>query len=173
MTDLIKRTATIIFGLILAQSSMAALPAMIGDQKLPSLAPLVREASPAVVSIATKGTVETPRNPLMDDPFFQRFFGGPQQQQRQRQVRSAGSGVIVDAQQGYILTNHHVVENADEIEILLADKRVLEATVVGSDPGSSRSYRLSRSRCRASSSARRRTLSSPPCRIQRRIRSSS
>jgi serine protease DegQ len=135
MTDLIKRTATIIFGLILAQSSMAALPAMIGDQKLPSLAPLVREASPAVVSIATKGTIETPRNPLMDDPFFQRFFGGPQQQQRQRQVRSAGSGVIVDAQQGYILTNHHVVENANEIEILLADKRVLKATVVGSDPG--------------------------------------
>jgi len=124
-----------IAGLFLAQSAMAALPAMIGTQALPSLAPLVSEAAPAVVSIATKGTVDTPRNPLMDDPFFQRFFGGPQQRQRQRQVRSAGSGVIVDAKHGYILTNHHVVENADEIEILLADKRVLAATIVGSDPG--------------------------------------
>lgn len=112
-----------------------ALPAMIGDQPLPSLAPLVSNASPAVVSIATRGTVEAPRNPLADDPFFQRFFGAPQQRQRQRQVRSAGSGVIIDAKKGYILTNHHVVENADEIEILLSDKRNLKARIVGSDPG--------------------------------------
>ncbi len=111
----------------------AALPAMIGDQPLPSLAPLVDAASPAVVSIATRGTVEAPTNPLAEDPFFQRFFGVPQQ--RQREVRSAGSGVIIDAKNGYILTNHHVIDNADEIEILLADKRNLKATVVGSDPG--------------------------------------
>lgn len=111
----------------------AALPAMIGDQPLPSLAPLVEAASPAVVSIATRGTVETPTNPLAEDPFFQRFFGVPQQ--RQREVRSAGSGVIIDTKNGYILTNHHVIDNADEIEILLADKRNLKATVVGSDPG--------------------------------------
>jgi Do/DeqQ family serine protease len=117
------------------QAASGALPAMIGNQSLPSLAPLVSAASPAVVSIATRGTVEAPRNPLADDPFFQRFFGAPQQRQRQRQVRSAGSGVIIDAKNGYILTNHHVVDNADEIEILLSDKRNLKATVVGSDPG--------------------------------------
>jgi len=115
------------------QAASGALPAMVGDQSLPSLAPLVSAASPAVVSIATRGTVEAPHNPLADDPFFQRFFGAPQQQQRQ--VRSAGSGVIIDAKNGYILTNHHVVENADEIEILLSDKRNLKAKVVGSDPG--------------------------------------
>ena len=87
--------------------------------------------------IATKGTVSAPGNPLMEDPFFRRFFGFPdqQQQRRPRQVQSAGSGVIVDAAKGYILTNHHVVENAEEIEVVLSDNRNLKATVVGSDPG--------------------------------------
>lgn len=130
-----RAAAAVLAGIMFFQFALAALPLSVGGQEVPSLAPLVREASPAVVSIATKGTVRAPRNPLMDDPFFQRFFGGPQQQQRERQVRSAGSGVIVDAQKGYILTNHHVVDNADEIEILLSDKRILEATIVGSDPG--------------------------------------
>ncbi len=120
---------------LLMQAATGALPAMVNDQQLPSLAPLVSTASPAVVSIATSGTVDAPRNPLADDPFFQRFFGAPQQQQRQRQVRSAGSGVIIDAKNGYILTNHHVIEHADEIEILFSDKHSLKATVVGSDPG--------------------------------------
>jgi len=122
---------------LLMHTASGALPAMIGDQPLPSLAPLVSTASPAVVSIATRGTVEAPRNPLADDPFFQRFFGTPQQQQqqRQRQVRSAGSGVIIDAKNGYILTNHHVIENADEIEIMFSDNHSLKATIVGSDPG--------------------------------------
>ena len=118
---------------LLTVSSWAALPAKIGDEPLPSLAPLVQRVSPAVVNIATRGTVETPRNPLMDDPFFRRFFGVPQE--RQREVRSAGSGVIVDATKGYIITNHHVVENADQIEIVLDDDRSIEADVIGSDPG--------------------------------------
>jgi serine protease DegQ len=130
-----RAAAAVVAGILFFQFALAALPLSLGGQEVPSLAPLVREASPAVVSIATKGTVRAPRNPLMDDPFFQRFFGGPQQQQRERQIRSAGSGVIVDAQKGYILTNHHVVDNADQIEILLSDKRILEATIVGSDPG--------------------------------------
>jgi serine protease Do/serine protease DegQ len=99
---------------------------------MPSLAPLVREVSPAVVSIATKGTMNAPPNPLMEDPFFRRFFGIPQQP---REVRSAGSGVIVDAANGYVLTNHHVVESAKEIEVVLQDNRSLKATVVGSDEG--------------------------------------
>jgi len=123
-----------IANLALLQPAFAALPITLGGQELPSLAPLVTDASPAVVNIATRGTVDAPRNPLADDPFFQRFFGNPPRQQR-REVRSAGSGVIVDAKNGYILTNHHVIEHADEIEIQLADKRTLKAVVVGSDPG--------------------------------------
>ena len=119
--------------LLLSQVATAALPQKVGDDDIPSLAPLVRQASPAVVNIATKGTVAAMRNPFPEE--FQRFFGGPPQQQRQREVRSAGSGVIVDAKQGYILTNHHVVENADEIEIFLADNTSLKAKVVGSDAG--------------------------------------
>jgi serine protease Do/serine protease DegQ len=128
------RLAALCAGLLLSQIALAALPAQIGGQAVPSLAPLVREASPAVVNIATRGTVDSPPNPFMDDPFFRRFFGVPPQQ-RQREVRSAGSGVIVDAAQGYIITNHHVVEKADEIEIFLNDNRSLKAKVVGSDPG--------------------------------------
>jgi len=121
--------------LAIAATANAALPARIGEQPLPSLAPLVREASPAVVNIATRGTVTAPRNPLMDDPFFRRFFGVPPQQ-RQRQISSAGSGVIVDAENGYIITNHHVVENADEIEIFFQDNRAsVAAEIVGSDAG--------------------------------------
>jgi serine protease Do/serine protease DegQ len=114
-------------------ASEAALPAVVGEQPVPSLAPLVRQVSPAVVSIATKGTVKAPPNPLMDDPFFRRFFGVPPQQERE--VRSAGSGVIVDAKNGYVITNHHVVDNAKEIEVVLRDNRNLKATVVGSDQG--------------------------------------
>ncbi|MEO8225616.1 MAG: Do family serine endopeptidase, partial [Gammaproteobacteria bacterium] len=115
----------------------AQIPARVGGQDVPTLAPLVKQVEPAVVSIATKGTVSAPSNPLMEDPFFRRFFGFPdqQQQQRRRQVQSAGSGVIVDAAKGYILTNHHVVENAEEIEVFLTDNRNLKAKVVGSDPG--------------------------------------
>ncbi len=133
----ILRSAALVCGLLLTLNAPAQLPAKVGDQPVPSLAPLVKNVSPAVVNIATQGTVDAPQNPLMQDPFFRRFFGEPDenQRQRQRQVRSAGSGVIVDATKGYIITNHHVVENADQIEIVLSDDRSLNATVVGSDPG--------------------------------------
>jgi Do/DeqQ family serine protease len=133
----ILRGAALVCGLLLTLNASAQLPAKVGDQPVPSLAPLVKDVSPAVVNIATQGTVDAPQNPLMQDPFFRRFFGVPDenQRQRQRQVRSAGSGVIVDAAKGYIITNHHVVENADQIEIVLSDDRSLNATIVGSDPG--------------------------------------
>jgi len=92
-----------------------------------------------VVNIATRGTIkEKPgqRNPLMDDPFFRRFFDTPPDSKpRERQFQSAGSGVIVDAKNGYIITNHHVVENASEITITLLDNRSFTAKVVGSDEG--------------------------------------
>ena len=131
---LARRVTVLVATIAFALPVLGALPATVGGQELPSLAPLVSDASPAVVNIATRGTVNAPRNPLAEDPFFQRFFGVPPQQRR-REVRSAGSGVIVDADNGYILTNHHVIENADEIEITLSDNRSLKAEVVGSDPG--------------------------------------
>jgi Do/DeqQ family serine protease len=106
---------------------------------MPSLAPMVKRVSPSVVNIATKGTIKEQRgrNPLMDDPFFRRFFDTPPDnpRPRERQFQSAGSGVIVDAKNGYIITNHHVVENASEITITLLDNRTFSAKVVGSDEG--------------------------------------
>ena len=133
-TKLTLRAALATASVFFAAASWAALPAKLGDKELPSLAPLVQEVSPAVVNIATQGTRDAPNNPLMDDPFFRRFFGFPEQQ-RQRPVRSAGSGVIVDAQKGYIITNHHVVENADKIEVTLVDDRSFSAEVIGSQFG--------------------------------------
>ena len=100
--------------------------------EIPSLAPLIESVSPAVVNISTSGTVEVQTNPLLNDPFFQRFFDMPQPRQ-QRQVQSLGSGVIVNADHGFILTNHHVIANANQITVGLDDGRELEAIVIGSD----------------------------------------
>src|SRR5258708_18799273 len=103
---------------------------------MPTLAPMVKRVSPSVVNIATRGTIkEQPgHNPLLDDPFFRRFFDAPQDSKpRERQFQSAGSGVIVDAKNGYIITNHHVVENASEITITLLDNRTFSAKVIRSD----------------------------------------
>lgn len=132
MTTKYARGFAAFASLCLIKAAAGAVPLVAGDQAVPTLAPLIKEVSPAVVSIATRGKVNAPPNPLMEDPFFRRFFGIPQQP---REVRSAGSGVIVDAKNGYILTNHHVVENADEIEVVLVDNRNLQAKVVGSDEG--------------------------------------
>lgn len=90
------------------------------------------KAMPSVVNIFTSHEVKVPRNPLMNDPFFRRFFGEPGQSQTRRSV-SLGSGVIVSPE-GYILTNHHVIEAADEIEVAFSDGRKSLAKVVGSDP---------------------------------------
>jgi Do/DeqQ family serine protease len=113
----------------------AQLPEKVGDTPVPSLAPVVKKASPAVVNIATRGTVreQRPRNPLLEDPFFRRFFDAPELGPRERQFQSAGSGVIVDAKNGYIITNAHVIENADEITVTLLDDRQLKAKIVGRD----------------------------------------
>jgi len=116
--------------------AQAQLPARVGDTPVPSLAPMIKKVSPAVVNIATKSTVQTQRNPLFDDPFFRRYFDIPEQGPRQRQAQAAGSGVIVDAKNGYVLTNAHVVENASEVTVTLLDDRTIKAEVVGSDKGS-------------------------------------
>ena len=113
---------------------LSAVPASFAQQRtttpLPTLAPMIESTSPAVVNISVRGRIEID-SPLSDDPLFRRFFGGPRD--NRRDFRSAGSGVIVDAERGYILTNHHVVENAAEITITLLDSRGMQAQVIGSD----------------------------------------
>ena len=120
--------------LAVAPLASAQLPVQVGDTPVPSLAPMVKRVTPAVVNIATKGTVQE-QNPLLNDPFFRRFFDVPNTP-RQREFQSAGSGVIVDAKLGYIVTNAHVIENATEITVTLLDNRSLTAKVVGKDEGS-------------------------------------
>src|SRR5689334_15792457 len=114
----------------------AAMPPAVGDTPVPTLAPMIKKVSPAVVNIATRGTIRERggQNPLLDDPFFRRFFDVPPDTgPRERPFQSAGSGVIFDARSGYIVTNAHVVENASEITVTLQDGRDLKADIVGSD----------------------------------------
>ena len=110
----------------------AGLPAMVDNPALPSLAPMLERATPAVVNIATESRVASRRNPLLEDPFFRHFFNIPDQP-RERKAQSVGSGVVVDARRGYVITNHHVVEGADTITVTLRDGRQLSAKVIGSD----------------------------------------
>jgi Do/DeqQ family serine protease len=123
---------------LLGVDSHAALPLAGADSPMPSLAPMVKRTSPSVVNVATRGTIQErgQRNPLLDDPFFRRFFNTPPNAKpRERSFQSAGSGVIVDAKNGYIITNNHVIENASEITITLLDDRSFTAKVIGSDEG--------------------------------------
>jgi len=123
--------------LAIPAGAATVLPTQVNGQPLPSLAPVISRVSPAVVNIAVKGTVKAPSHPFFDDPNFRRFFGMPPGgAPREREFRSAGSGVIVDAKAGYIVTNAHVVENAKEITVTLVDDRELNAEVVGADQGS-------------------------------------
>jgi len=95
----------------------------------PSLAPMLEKVVPGVVNIGVHGTRAAQENPLFSDPFFRRFFGSPA-----GEFQAAGSGVVVDASHGYILTNNHVVENADEITVSFNDGRHLTAKKIGVDP---------------------------------------
>ncbi|MDR1076277.1 MAG: Do family serine endopeptidase [Xanthomonadaceae bacterium] len=105
------------------------LPAAVDGQAMPSLAPMLERVLPAVVSVHTKQVVRI-RNPFFDDPFFRRLFPDVPQE---RINESLGSGVIIDAQRGWVLTNHHVIENADDVSVTLADGRTLKAEFLGSD----------------------------------------
>lgn len=112
--------------------ALAALPMAIDGEPLPSLAPVLKQVTPSVVNVNTQTRVRV-RSPLMDDPFFRRFFNVPNTQ-RERIAQSLGSGVIVDAKKGYVLTNNHVIVGADEIFVGLKDGRSLEAKLIGTDP---------------------------------------
>ena len=115
------------------QAAQAALPAVVDGQALPSLAPMLERVTPAVVNISSKTHERVATDPLLDDPFFRRFFGVPNLP-RERVEQSLGSGVIVDVSKGYVLTNNHVVQGADDISVTLHDGRTLKASVVGTDP---------------------------------------
>jgi len=115
-----------------AGSGRAVLPVQVNGEPLPSLAPLLEQVTPAVVNVYAAARVRV-SSPLMDDPFFRRFFNLPDVP-RERVNRSLGSGVIVDAENGYIVTNHHVIKEADEIAVKLKDGRRFEAELIGSDP---------------------------------------
>ena len=126
-------------GLQPAQASPAAvaltpmvgqLPAAVAGQPLPSLAPMLARVTPAVVSVHTKSRVRI-QNPFANDPIFRRMFPNVPQE---RIEQSLGSGVIVDAERGLVLTNHHVIEGADEVSVTLSDGRTVTAEFVGSDP---------------------------------------
>ena len=110
----------------------AALPDVVEGQPLPSLAPMLERVTPAVVNISTRGPARA-RSPLLDDPFFRRFLD-PGGDSRPSVPRSTGSGVVVDAGAGLVVTNEHVVSGAADIVVTLADGRERAATLVGADP---------------------------------------
>ena len=132
-----NRAAIAIFLMVVvcgaAPSINAGLPVAVDGQPLPTLAPMIKLVAPAVVNIATEGRVRVRQNPLLSDPFFRRFFNLPSVE-RERRVQSVGSGVIVDAANGFVLTNNHVIANADKIVVTLRDRRQFEAELIGTDP---------------------------------------
>jgi serine protease Do/serine protease DegQ len=125
-----------LLGLLLVlwvHSVSAALPEQVNGQPLPTLAPMVKQVTPAVVNISTRSQIRLQQNPLFNDPFFRHFFG-QQPQRPQNRTQSLGSGVVIDAQKGLVITNHHVIDRADEITVTLRDGRELQAALLGSDP---------------------------------------
>ncbi|MBK5932004.1 DegQ family serine endoprotease [Halochromatium salexigens] len=113
--------------------ALAVLPAAVEGEPMPSLAPMLAETVPGVVNVSTVTEIAATEHPLLRDPFFRRFFDIPGHQ-RNRESQSLGSGVVIDAKRGIILTNHHVVRAADAIRVTFDDGRRLEAELVGSDP---------------------------------------
>ncbi len=99
-----------------------------------TVAPVLEKATPAVVSVAVASRAAGADNPLLRDPFFRRFFGLPESDgAREPQTRSAGSGVVIDARKGHVLTNHHVVAKAEQITVTVKDGRQFKAKLIGSD----------------------------------------
>src|SRR3990172_8364715 len=134
LNDTVCRLVCALFMLFAAPPALSASPSTdSARQGLPTLAPLVNEVTPAVVNISVVTRSPLEDNPLFRDPYFRRFFNLPDRPERREQ--SAGSGVIVDAARGYVLTNHHVIKEAEQAIVTLKDRRQLPAKLVGTDPG--------------------------------------
>jgi Do/DeqQ family serine protease len=122
----------VLLALLVTPAPAAQLP---GDARgHPTLAPLVNEVTPAVVNISVVTRSPMEDNPLFRDPFFRRFFNLPDKPPPQ-QEQAAGSGVIVDAAKGYVITNNHVIRQAERIVVTLKDRRQFPAKLIGTDPG--------------------------------------
>ncbi len=119
--------------LVLPLPATAALPAIVDEQPLPSLAPMLERVMPGVVNVSTLTRRTLEDHPLLRDPFFRRFFSIPGRP-REQESQSLGSGIVIDAERGIVVTNHHVVQGADEIRLTLHDGRRVDARVIGSDP---------------------------------------
>ncbi|MGA9422934.1 MAG: trypsin-like peptidase domain-containing protein, partial [Rhodanobacteraceae bacterium] len=117
--------------LAVSTHARAALPAEVAGEPMPSLAPMLARVTPAVVNISSKTRIRV-RDPYFDDPFFRRFFGVPDIP-RERVQQSLGSGVVVNASKGYVLTNNHVVAGADDIAVTLTSGQTVKARVIGTD----------------------------------------
>ncbi|MFT7267217.1 MAG: Do/DeqQ family serine protease [Porticoccus sp.] len=137
----LKRLAFFLFIVCFFSAAHAAFPLSdASGNKLPSLSSMLKQVNPAVVNIATFSTNNQAQNPLMNDPFFKRFFQNrpgqnrPESQAPRKRRQSAGSGVIVDAAKGIIVTNHHVIKNSDEVRVSLVDGREFTAEIKGVDP---------------------------------------
>jgi serine protease Do/serine protease DegQ len=131
---IVKPFSLIFLGLLaFSLPVFSAFPDYAEGRPLPSLAPMLERAIPAVVNISTRTEIKAQEHPLMRDPFFRHFFQQRKRQRRQHS-QSLGSGVIIDREKGYILTNNHVIDKADEILVTLHDGRQLNATLVGADP---------------------------------------
>ncbi|MDH5299836.1 MAG: DegQ family serine endoprotease [Gammaproteobacteria bacterium] len=137
-----KRSTSLLFlslSLVAAMSARAGIPVTgvtdVDTHGTPTLAPMLDRVTPSVVNISTEGVemVDTPLNPLMNDPRFRRFFDVPMTQ-RERKTHTLGSGVVVDAAKGYVMTNNHVIQKAKKIRVNLRDGRTLEAKLLGADP---------------------------------------
>jgi len=128
------RLALLLFAAALVPALLpAALPAAVDGEELPSLAPVIDKVAGAVVNISTESTIRLRRNPLFEDPFFRRFFNVPDQP-LERKRQSLGSGVIIDAERGLVVTAAHVIAEADQITVKLQDGRAFEAELLGADP---------------------------------------
>jgi serine protease DegQ len=112
----------------------AQYPALDPTRGVVTAAPLLERATPAVVNISVASRVAAAENPLLRDPFFRRFLDLPDRPPPEREALAAGSGVIVDARRGLVVTNNHVARGADRITVTLKDRRELRAELVGADP---------------------------------------
>lgn len=141
MKKLFKISPILILLLFFANSAYANIPQFISSEKTPTLAPIIKNAAPAIVNISIIPKKREVTNPLFEDPFFNKFFKDfhqfkqfdfEEKDQNNRQ-QSIGSGVIINSQEGYIITNNHVIKNAKEVFVTLKDNRQFKAKIIGTD----------------------------------------